>query len=52
LGRSVDEAIRILDALIYFEKNGEVCPANWQQGKKALKPSHEGLKNYYTSTQN
>ncbi|MBA2368366.1 MAG: peroxiredoxin [Candidatus Protochlamydia sp.] len=51
LGRSVEEAIRILDALIYFEKNGEVCPANWQQGKKAFKPSNEGLKNYYTSVQ-
>lgn len=48
LGRSVEEAIRILDALIYFEKNGEVCPANWQQGKKAFKPSNEGLKDYYT----
>lgn len=47
LGRSVDEAIRMLDALIYFEKNGEVCPANWQNGKKSLKPTQEGLELYF-----
>ena len=47
LGRSVAEAIRILDALIYFEKNGEVCPANWQTGKKTFKPSHDELKKYF-----
>lgn len=47
LGRSVDEAVRILDALVYFEKHGEVCPANWQNGKKALKPSNEGLASYF-----
>lgn len=47
LGRSVDEALRILDALIYFEKNGEVCPANWQNGKRAFKPSYEGLEKYF-----
>lgn len=49
LGRSVDETLRILDALIYFEKNGEVCPANWQQGKQTFKPSSEGLKKYFAS---
>ena len=47
LGRSVDEALRILDALIYFEKNGEVCPANWQQGKKTMKTTQEGLEQYF-----
>ncbi len=52
LGRSVDEALRMLDALLYFEKNGEVCPANWQNGKKALKPSYEGLAKYFTVTSN
>lgn len=51
LGRSVDEALRILDALIYFEKNGEVCPANWQQGKKAFKPSYEGLEKYFATVE-
>lgn len=47
LGRSVDEAIRMLDSLQYFEKHGEVCPANWTKGKKAMKATQEGLKNYF-----
>jgi peroxiredoxin 2/4 len=36
--------------LIFFEKNGEVCPANWQHGKQAFKPSHEGLKQYFAAS--
>lgn len=48
LGRSVDEALRILDALIYFEEFGEVCPANWQHGKKSLKPTQADLEKYFT----
>lgn len=47
LGRSTDEALRMLDALIFFEQHGEVCPANWQEGKKALKPDQAGLVEYY-----
>lgn len=47
LGRSIDEALRMLDSLIFFEKHGEVCPANWQEGKKAMKPDQEGLVEYY-----
>lgn len=47
LGRSTDEAIRMLDSLIFFEKHGEVCPANWQEGEKAMKPNQEGLVDYY-----
>lgn len=47
LGRSVDEVLRILDALIFFEKNGEVCPANWTEGKKSMKPTTEGLEQYF-----
>jgi len=46
LGRSVDEAIRILDALQFFEEHGEVCPANWHQGDEAMKPSAEGVAAY------
>ncbi len=46
LGRSVDEALRMVDALQYFEENGEVCPANWQKGDEAIKESHEGIANY------
>lgn len=46
LGRSVDEALRMIDALSFFEKNGEVCPANWKKGAKAMKPTQEGLTAY------
>lgn len=46
LGRSSSEALRILDALIFFEKNGEVCPANWKLGAKGMKPTTEGLIQY------
>ena len=38
LGRSVDEALRVIDALQHFEKHGEVCPADWKPGKDALNP--------------
>lgn len=48
LGRSVDEAVRILDALSFFENHGEVCPANWRQGEKSMKPTNEGLAEYFT----
>lgn len=47
LGRSVDETLRILDALIFFETHGEVCPANWQQGHKSMQPTQEGLEKYF-----
>lgn len=47
LGRSIDEVLRMLDAFIYFEKHGEVCPADWQRGKKSLKPTSEGLEQYF-----
>ncbi len=50
LGRSVDEALRMLDALIYFENNGEVCPANWSEGSKAMKPTQEGLEKFFTAS--
>lgn len=46
LGRSVDEALRIVDALQFFEENGEVCPANWQKGGKGMKADHEGVADY------
>lgn len=47
IGRSVDEALRILDALISFETHGEVCPANWSMGKKTMQPNTNGLINYF-----
>lgn len=46
LGRNVDEALRMVDALQYFEEHGEVCPANWQKGDAAMKPSFEGVADY------
>lgn len=46
LGRSVDEAMRMLDALQYTEKHGEVCPANWHEGDEAMKPTSEGVVSY------
>ncbi|MEX1012997.1 MAG: peroxiredoxin [Waddliaceae bacterium] len=49
LGRSVDEALRILDALNFFETNGEVCPANWNNGEKSMQPDQEGLKKYFST---
>ena len=49
LGRNVDETLRMIDALQYFEENGEVCPANWRKGEKALKGTHEGVANYLAS---
>lgn len=46
IGRSVDEVLRILDALMTYEHFGEVCPANWTPGDKTLKPTVEGLLDY------
>jgi peroxiredoxin 2/4 len=46
LGRSVDEAIRMVDALQFFEENGEVCPANWHKGDEGMKATSEGVANY------
>lgn len=48
LGRSVDEALRMLDALIFYETHGEVCPANWKAGDKSMKATREGVENYFT----
>jgi len=46
LGRSVDEALRVLDALRFTEEHGEVCPANWHEGEDAMKPTAEGVAEY------
>lgn len=46
LGRNVDEALRLLDALKYTEEHGEVCPANWKEGEKAMTPTAEGVAQY------
>ncbi len=46
LGRSVDEALRLVDALTFFETHGEVCPANWAPGKDGMKADHAGVAAY------
>lgn len=46
LGRNVDEALRMLDALQFTEENGEVCPANWNSSKEGLKATHDGIATY------
>ena len=47
LGRSVDEALRMVQALQYFETNGEVCPADWQEGSRTIKPSPDASKEFF-----
>jgi len=49
LGRNVDEALRMVDALKFFEAKGEVCPANWSEGKEGMDASHEGVASYLAS---
>lgn len=46
LGRNVDEVLRLIDALQFTEEYGEVCPANWKKGDKALQATQEGIASY------
>lgn len=46
LGRNVDEVLRMVDALQHYEEYGEVCPANWSQGKDAMQATGEGIADY------
>jgi len=46
LGRNVDEVLRLVDALQFTEEYGEVCPANWKKGEKALVATQEGIASY------
>ncbi len=46
LGRNVEEALRMVDALDFVETHGEVCPANWKKGEEAMKPTAEGVASY------
>jgi len=47
LGRNIDEALRVLDALQFSEEHGEVCPANWNKGDSGMKPDDAGLKEWF-----
>lgn len=49
LGRNIDETLRLIDALQYTEKHGEVCPANWEEGKEAMQATREGVAAYLSS---
>jgi len=46
LGRNIDEALRMVDALQFTEEHGEVCPANWVEGEEAMAPTAEGVADY------
>ena len=46
LGRNVEEAMRMVKALQFFEEKGEVCPANWEEGKEGMKDTHDGVADY------
>lgn len=48
LGRSVDEALRMVDALQFTEEHGEVCPANWHKGEEGMKADAAGVAQYLT----
>lgn len=47
-GRNVDEILRLVDAVQFNEEHGDVCPAGWEKGGKAMNPSTEGLENYFS----
>ena len=47
LGRNIDEALRMIDALQHHEQHGEVCPANWSKGEDAMKPGPEESQEYF-----
>jgi len=49
VGRNVDEALRVIKAFQYVAKNGEVCPANWTDGKPTMKADPKGAKSYFSS---
>ncbi len=46
LGRNVDEMIRMVDALNFFQKNGQVCPAGWKEGDAGMEGSLDGVTEY------
>lgn len=46
IGRNIDELLRIIDAVQFFDENGEVCPAGWQKGKAGMKASPQGVAEY------
>lgn len=49
IGRNIDEILRVIDAVQFFEEYGEVCPAGWQKGNAGMKPSPQGVADYLSS---
>lgn len=49
IGRSVDDALRVLDAWIFHQTHGEVCPANWKVGERAMAPTQDGLEVFFNA---
>ena len=49
LGRSIDEALRVVRALQFFEEHGEVCPADWQEGARTIKANPEDSKEFFSA---
>jgi len=46
LGRNIDEMLRMIDAMLFTNEHGEVCPANWEKGKEGMKPDADGVAEY------
>ncbi|MEO9474931.1 MAG: peroxiredoxin [Cyclobacteriaceae bacterium] len=49
LGRNIDEMLRVVDAWKHVQENGEVCPANWEEGKDAMQATRDGVASYLSS---
>ena len=49
IGRNVNEYLRIIDALTHVQEKGEVCPANWEEGKEAMNADRKGVQSYLSN---
>ena len=49
VGRNVNEFLRLIDAYTHLQNHGEVCPANWEEGKSAMTATHEGVASYFSA---
>ena len=52
LGRNVGEYLRLVDALTHVQEKGEVCPANWEEGKEAMSANRDGVASYLSAHAN
>ena len=49
VGRNVNEYLRLIDAYAHVQQHGEVCPANWEEGKEAMNANRQGVKEYFSN---